>query len=78
MPINDKKLEGYSPMQKRMVILLLEGNRTAKQLAEILNTTEGSIGKQLSSLAEKQVVFIVNNRRPKVYGLTEDFKGSLN
>jgi hypothetical protein len=78
MPINDKKLEGYSPMQKRMVILLLEGHRTAKQLAEILNTTEGSIGKQLSSLAEKQVVFIVNNRRPKVYGLTEEFKGSLN
>lgn len=78
MPINDKKLEGFSPMQKRMVLLLLEGNRTAKQLAEILNTTEGSIGKQLSSLAEKQVTFIVNNRRPKLYGLTEEFKSSLN
>jgi len=78
MPINDKALAGYSPMQKRMVILLLEGNRTAKQVAEILNTTEGSVGKQLSSLAEKQVVFIVNNRRPKVYGLTPEFKGSLN
>ncbi|MBU2637777.1 MAG: hypothetical protein KJ955_02290 [Nanoarchaeota archaeon] len=78
MPIDDKKLSGFSPMQKRMVLLLLEGNRTAKQLAEILNTTEGSIGKQLSSLAEKQVTYIVNNRRPKLYGLTSEFKGGLN
>lgn len=78
MPLDSKKLAMFSPMQQRMVRLLLEGNRTAKQMAEIMNTTEGSIGKQLSSLGEKQVVFIVNSRRPKVYGLTAEFKTSFN
>jgi len=77
IPIDDKKLKKFSPMQKRMVILLLEGNRTAKQIAQILNTSEGSVGKQLSTLTEKSVVSIVNHRRPKVYGLHKDFKSDL-
>ncbi|RME54793.1 hypothetical protein D6777_02635 [Candidatus Woesearchaeota archaeon] len=78
MPIDDAKLDGFSPMQKRIITILLEGNRTAKQLAIILNSTEGSVGKQLSKLAELNAVTIVNHRRPKVYGLKKEFKSTLN
>ncbi|MBU2589982.1 MAG: AAA family ATPase [Nanoarchaeota archaeon] len=77
MPIDDKKLSQFSPMQKRMILLLFDGNRTAKQLAQILNSSEGSVGKQLSTLTEQSVVKVVNHRRPKVYGLHSDFKTEL-
>lgn len=78
MPVDEKKLKGYSPMQKRIIMLLLEGNRTTKQLASILNSSEGSVGKQLSNLTDSHVVKIVNHRRPKVYGLTDEFKTEMN
>ncbi len=77
MPINDQRLAEFSPMQKRMLLLLFEGNRTAKQLAQILNSSEGSVGKQISTLTEQSVVQIINHRRPKVYGLTPDFKSDM-
>ncbi len=77
VPADEAKLQGYSPMQKRLILLLLEGNRTAKQLSSILSTTEGSVGKQLSILNDMKVIAIVNHRRPKVYGLTSEFKSSL-
>lgn len=67
----------FSPMQKRITKVLIEGNRTAKQLAEILATSEGSIGKQLSLLTERRVVKVVNHRRPKLYGVSDDFRGDL-
>ncbi len=78
MPINDERLNNFSPMQKRLVMILLEGNRTAKQLSAILDTTEGSVGKQLSMLAETGIVVTVNHRRPKVYGLSQQFKTDFN
>jgi len=77
IPIDNKKLSGFSPMQKRIILLLLDGNRTAKQMAEILNTTEGSVGKQLSMLIERQAVCIANHRRPKVYSLSSMLKSEL-
>ncbi|MFH1638601.1 MAG: ArsR family transcriptional regulator [Candidatus Woesearchaeota archaeon] len=77
MPIVNKKLKGYSPMQQRLILILIEGNRTAKQLSKILNSSEGSVGKQLSKLVDSRVVSIINHRRPKVYGLTSDFKADL-
>jgi DNA-binding NarL/FixJ family response regulator len=77
MPVDTKKLKGFSPMQKRILMLLTEGNRTTKQLATILNSSEGSVGKQLSNLTEQRAVKITNHRRPKVYGLTDDFKTDL-
>ena len=76
-PVDEVRLKGYSPMQKRLILLLMEGNRTAKQLASILNSSEGSVGKQLSLLIEQKVAVVANHRRPKVYGLTSDFKGGL-
>ena len=67
----------FSPMQKRILKILVEGNRTAKQLARILNTSAGSVGKQLSLLMDRRVVAVKNPRRPKTYGLTEEFKDDL-
>lgn len=78
MPIDNEKLKNFSPMQKRLIMILLEGNRTAKQLSTILDTTEGSVGKQLSMLAETGIVMTVNHRRPKVYGLSQQFKTDFN
>jgi DNA-binding CsgD family transcriptional regulator len=77
-PIENDKLKDFSPMQRKIIRILLEGNRSAKQLASILNSTEGSVGKQLSKLGELKVVITVNHRRPKVYGLEGCFKTELN
>lgn len=69
--------EKLSPMQKKIVKLLLEDRRTTKQLAKILNTSEGSIGKQLSELIRLNVIGVLNERRPKLYGVLQSFKDSL-
>lgn len=76
-PINKKDLKGFSPMQQELINILFEGERTVKQLAKILNSSDGSVGKQLSNLVEQNVVAVVNHRRPKVYGLQEGFKSKL-
>ncbi len=73
IPIDNKKLSKYSPMQQKIILLLLEGNMTTRQLAKILNTSEGSVGKQISTLTEFKVINIINHRRPKLYGLSSDF-----
>jgi type II secretory pathway predicted ATPase ExeA/DNA-binding CsgD family transcriptional regulator len=69
--------EKLSPMQKKIVKILLEDRRTAKQLAKILNTSEGSVGKQLSELIKMNIIGVVNERRPKLYGILQSFKDNL-
>lgn len=69
--------EKLSPMQKKIIKLLLEDRRTTKQLAKILNTSEGSVGKQISELVKLNVAGVVNERRPKLYGVLQSFKDSL-
>lgn len=76
-PVDKANLKGFSPMQQKMIKVLYEGNRTAKQLASILGTTEGSVGKQLSNLIEQNVASVENNRRPKMYGLQGSFKSKI-
>ncbi len=76
-PMDKINLKGFSPMQQSLIKLLYEGNRTAKQLAKVLNTTEGSVGKQLSNLIEQNAVGVINHRRPKLYGLQGHFKSNL-
>lgn len=71
------KIEGISPMEKRVIKLLLEKGKTAVQLATILNTSAGSVGKQLSKLSMADIVCVENHRRPKVYGITQNFKLKL-
>lgn len=68
---------GFSPMQRRIVRILLESSMTAKQLADVLHSTEGSVGKQLSVLGEIKVVVTVDSRRPKVYGVSGEFREDL-
>ena len=66
-PTETKKL---SPMQERIVDLLSKSNRTTQEIANILNTSEGSVGKQLSKLAKANIVKIVSQKRPKIYCLS--------
>lgn len=70
-------VEKISPMEKRLVKLLLDGGKTNRQLAKILNTSVGSVGKQLSNLINANIIEVVNPRRPKVYGLSKSFKENL-
>lgn len=58
-----------SPMQENIVSLLNKENKTTQELASLLVTSEGSVGKQLSKLAKMKMVKIVDNNRPKKYGL---------
>lgn len=71
------EIEKISPMEKRLVKLLLDGGKTNRQLAKILNTSIGSVGKQLSNLTSANIIEVVNPRRPKVYGLSKSFKDNL-
>src|SRR3989344_7676930 len=71
------KIQGISPMEGRILKLLLEGGKTTHQLATILNTTIGSVGKQLSKLSKAEILEVANHRRPKVYGLARRFKDEL-
>ncbi|MBI2671331.1 winged helix-turn-helix transcriptional regulator [Candidatus Woesearchaeota archaeon] len=64
-----QKSDSLSPMEESMLKILKEANKTAQELAELLKTTEGSVGKQLSKLIHKNLVKIVSHQRPKVYGL---------
>lgn len=77
MPIPPDQLKGFAPMQKKIINILYEDNHTINQLSQILNSSEGSVGKQISMLAESGVVYVANPRRPKVYGLSENFKKDL-
>lgn len=72
-----ENVKGISPMEERILKLLLENAKTSIQLSTILNTTVGSVGKQLSKLIKTNIVEVTNTRRPKLYGLTREFKQSL-
>ena len=60
-----------SPMQENIVSLLRDENKTTQELANLLITSEGSVGKQLSKLAKLKIVKIVDNNRPKKYGIIQ-------
>ena len=76
-PTNRINVKGFSPMQQRLLKLLFEGNRTSRQLSKIMNTSEGSVGKQLSNLIEQNAVHVINHRRPKTYGLLTEFRSRI-
>jgi DNA-binding CsgD family transcriptional regulator len=64
-----QKGKKLSPLERRIVQQLEEKHKTVKELAEILKSSEGSIGKQLSKLTHKNKVVITQTKRPKHYGL---------
>jgi len=67
-PEEKTKLENLSPMEENILKILKLTNKTSQELAELLNTTEGSVGKQLSKLMLKNLVKIISHKRPKLYG----------
>jgi len=67
-----KESNSLSPMQNKIVDLLKSGNKTVKELSQMLETSEGSVGKQLSKLTLNDVVVVVSHKRPKVYGVKKD------
>jgi len=58
-----------SPMQKKIMDQLSKEDKTAKELSSILDTSEGSVGKQLSKLIKANKIKITKQDRPKKYGL---------
>jgi len=70
MPKLNKINNKLSPMQKKIVDQLSKEDKTAKELASLLDTSEGSVGKQLSKLIKSKKVNITKQDRPKKYGLT--------
>ena len=69
MPKLNKINNKLSPMQKKIVDQLSKEDKTAKELASLLDTSEGSVGKQLSKLIKSKKVNITKQDRPKKYGL---------
>ncbi len=67
----EKEEQKFSPMQEKIIGLLKERDRTIKEIVEITKSTEGSIGKQVSNLMMQNLVRIVNQDRPKIYGLVK-------
>tara|TARA_Y100000310_G_scaffold324465_1_gene386321 strand:+ start:1585 stop:2541 length:957 start_codon:yes stop_codon:yes gene_type:complete len=70
MPKVEKKSK-LSPLERKIVKRLKESDMTVKELAELLSSSEGSIGKQLSKLTMKSLVSITHEKRPKKYGIVE-------
>lgn len=68
--VEQREIKKFSPMQQKIVDLLSKSNRTTQEIANILNTSEGSVGKQLSKLSKANIVKIVNHKRPKIYNLS--------
>lgn len=64
-----QKLQQISPMEENIMTILKDSHKTAQELAELLKTTEGSVGKQLSKLMQKNMVSIVSHKRPKIYSV---------
>ena len=69
-PLYSKISETLSPMEQKIISELKNLNKTAKDLALILKTSEGSVGKQLSKLMKKNIVKVTKQERPKEYTLT--------
>ena len=68
-PETQQSSETLSPMEENILKILKESNKTAQELAELLNTTEGSVGKQLSKLTKKNMIKISSHKRPKIYSI---------
>jgi len=64
-------LKKLSPMEENILSELKKGKKTAKDLSLNLNTSEGSVGKQLSKLMKKDLVKITRQERPKEYNLMD-------
>lgn len=70
--IKEKTIKNeLSPMQIKIIDLLKDSGRTAKELADILKTSEGSVGKQLSKLSNIGKIKVLSEKRPKIYGITQ-------
>jgi len=59
-----------SPMEKKILDQLSDSEKTTQELSSTLETSEGSVGKQLSKLMRKNLVKITKQDRPKKYSLT--------
>ncbi|MEK6936823.1 MAG: hypothetical protein AABW58_02010 [Nanoarchaeota archaeon] len=66
-PEEETKTDSLSPMEENILKILKQTNKTSQELAELLSTTEGSVGKQLSKLMQKNLVKIISHKRPKIY-----------
>ncbi|MBU2639682.1 MAG: AAA family ATPase [Nanoarchaeota archaeon] len=64
-------IKKLSPMEQNIMSELKKDKKTAKELSKALNTSEGSIGKQLSKLMKKNLVKISKQERPKEYNLMD-------
>jgi len=71
MSIEKTTKEELSPMQTKIIDLLKESGKTANQLANILKTSEGSVGKQLSKLSNLGKIKVLSEKRPKIYGISQ-------
>jgi len=69
MPRLNNKAVKLSPMQKKIMDQISKEDKTAKELSNLLGTSEGSVGKQLSKLIKSKKVIIKKQDRPKKYGL---------
>lgn len=67
-----KPKKKLSPLERKIVRQLKDGEKTVKDLSELLTSSEGSIGKQLSKLTIKNKVEIKDHKRPKRYGLIQN------
>jgi DNA-binding CsgD family transcriptional regulator len=66
-----KSSSSLSPMQSSIIQTIAQSEKTTQELASELNTTEGSVGKQLSKLIKMDKIKITNQTRPKKYGLAK-------
>ena len=75
---NDKISQlNNSPLEKDVIRQLRISSMTQKQLSEALKTDNKSIAARISSLKKEKKVVVVDPKRPKKFGLNQEFERKL-
>jgi len=63
-----KEIKKLSPMETKIIEQVKISGKTIQELAKILGSGEGSVGKQISKLVNSGEIKVLSEKRPKVYG----------
>jgi len=78
-PVKNEKIAALklSPQQKRILEILRISSRTLSQLSDEMTSSTRTISSQISKLLKMKKIRIVDNNRPKKYGLDEEFEREI-
>lgn len=71
-PTTPIMMEGFSPLQTKIIHLLEMESKTMAEISALTSSSIGTIGKQLSILRSRNIIYSIENIRPKKYALRKE------